>query len=164
MPATSGENGIGGLIALVRALGQSLIEVVRAELHALGEDFRRSGHHLWVAVALLCGAAALLFWTMGAVLFALVAILNIWLRLWAAALIVVGVFVLAAGLLVLLASRHLRRLESPAADVKKRLADHLDWWQNRLLAEPGAPPPPAASTAPGRPIASHSLDREVPPS
>src|SRR5258707_1722230 len=82
--------GVQGWIELFRSLGQALFEVVRAEAEALGEDFRRSGVRLLRGVALLGGAAAVGFWTLGLLLFALIAVLMIWLQPWAAALIVAG--------------------------------------------------------------------------
>ena len=133
-----------GWIEMFRSLGQSLLAVLRAEFEALGEDFKRSGRHLGVGLGLLCGAAAVLFWAAGLLLGALVAVLAIWLPIWGAALIVLGVALLLAALLAGLGLRQLRRLESPIDNVKRRLDDHLDWWQNGLLATPG---PTLPSTA-----------------
>jgi Putative Actinobacterial Holin-X, holin superfamily III len=132
---------------LARSLGQALLAVLRAEAEALGADLRRSGVHLVRALVLLGGAAAVSFWTLGVLVLVLIAVLAIWLPTWAAALIVAGLFILTAGLLVALAVRHLRRLENPVDDVRRRIADHLDWWQQRLLGG-------AAAEAPARPPAS----------
>lgn len=152
---TEPEGGLQGWIELFRSLGQALFEVVRAETAALGEDLRRSGGHLARGLALLAGAAAVGFWTLGLVLFALIAVLMIWLQPWAAALIVAGLFAATAGLLAGLGLRHLRRIESPAASVGRRVSDHLEWWQTRLLADPVpvrvAPPSAAPLPAGGRP-------------
>jgi hypothetical protein len=137
---------VQGWIELFRSLGQALFEVLRAEARALGEDFRRSGAELARALALLGGAAALGFWTLGALLLALIAVVAIWLPPWAAALIVTALFAGAAGVLALLAIRRLRRLESPAESIRQRVSDHLDWWNHRLLAEPAAPAAPAVDS------------------
>jgi hypothetical protein len=147
--------GVQGWIELFRSLGQALFEVLRAEAQALGEDFRRSGRQLAAGLALLGGAAAVGFWAIGVLVLVLIAVLAIWLRPWAAALIVLALFVGGAGLLAALGIRRLRRLESPAESVRRRVSDHLDWWQQRLLAErtpaiPAASAPPG-STAPARP-------------
>lgn len=131
--------GVQGWIELFRSLGQALFEVLRAEARALGEDFRRSGAELARGLALLGGAAALGFWTLGALVLALIAVLAIWLPPWAAGLIVTALFAGAAGLLALLGIRRLQRLESPAESIRQRASDHLDWWNHRLLAEPVAP-------------------------
>jgi hypothetical protein len=156
--------GVQGWIELFRSLGAALFEVLRAEAQALGEDFRRSGSRLARGAALLGAAAAVLFWTVGALVLALMAVLAIWLRPWAAALIVTALFAAAAGLLALLGWRELRRLESPAESIRRRVSDHLDWWRHRLLAEPalsgtseggrlapGAGPASPAGGAPGPP-------------
>jgi|GEM_PF-494064 len=130
--------GVQGWIELFRSLGQALFEVLRAEARALGEDFRRSGAELARGLALLGGAAALGFWTLGALVLTLIAVLAIWLPPWAAALIVTALFAGAAGLLALLGIRRLQRFESPAESIRQRVSDHLDWWNHRLLAEPVA--------------------------
>ena len=127
-----------GWIEMFRSLGQSLLGVLRAEVEALQEDFRRSGRHLTVGAGLLFAAVAILFWTAGLLLFVLITVLAIWLPIWAAALIVLGIAATVAGVLVALGLRQLRQLESPIDNVKRRVSDHLDWWQNGLLATPGS--------------------------
>jgi hypothetical protein len=146
--------GVQGWIELFRSLGQALFEVLRAEGQALGEDLRRSGGELLRGLALLGGAAAVGFWTLGVLVLALIAVLAIWLPPWAAALIVTALFAATAGLLAALGWRRLRRLETPAASVRRRVEDHLDWWQTHLLAEPAvqAPlPADAGARLPGAP-------------
>jgi hypothetical protein len=128
-----------GWIDLFRALGGSLLEVFRAELEALKAEWSRSGHHLVRGLALLAAAFFVLFWTLGALLFAVGAVLAIWLQPWAAALLVTAIFLLFAGLLAWLGMRSVSRFENPAASLREHLDDHLDWWQNTLLAE-GRPP------------------------
>jgi Flp pilus assembly protein TadB len=122
-------------VDVVRSLGGSLIEVLRAEVDALKEELASSGRHLAVAVALLGGAAVLFFWTLGALIFTLGAVLAIWLQVWAAALIVVGVFLSGAALLAFLGLRQLKKFENPMASLRQHLEDHLDWWQHTLLRE-----------------------------
>jgi len=122
-------------VDLVRSLGGSLIEVLRAEVDALKEEFASSGRHLGVGLVFLAGAGALLFWTLGALIFTLGAVLAIWLQVWAAALIVVGVFLSAAALLVFLGLRQLKKFQNPMESLSQHLKDHLDWWQHTLLRE-----------------------------
>jgi sulfite exporter TauE/SafE len=137
---------IAGWVDLVRSLGGSLIEVLKAEVDALKEELAVSGRHLAVGAALVGGAAVLLFWTVGALIFALGAVLAIWLQTWAAALIVVGIFLLAAVLLLLLARSQFRKFQNPMASLREHLEDHLDWWQHTLLREEKrVEPPPAAA-------------------
>lgn len=122
-------------IDLFRSLGEALLEVLRAELQALQGDLSRSGRHFGLALALFGGAAVLGFWIVGLILFVLVALLDVWLPLWGAALIVLGIFLLAAALLAWLGLRRFRQVENPITNVQRRVDDHLDWWQ-RLLAQP----------------------------
>ncbi len=123
-----------GWIDLFRALGDSLIEVVRAEVGTLQDDLKRSGRHFGVALGLFVAALMLAFWIVGLLVFAMVAVLDIWLPLWGATLIVLGLFVAAAALLVALGLQRLRQAENPVDSVKRHVDDHLDWWQNGLLA------------------------------
>lgn len=133
-----------GWIDLFRSLGESLIEVVRAELSALQEDLKRSGRHFGMALGLFGAAVLLLFWILGLAVFCVVAVLAIWLPLWGAALTVLGLFVLVAGVLVWLGTRQLQKVENPVDSVKRHVDDHLDWWQNGLLADKTLDIPPAA--------------------
>ena len=122
-------------VDLIRSLGGSLIEVLRAEIDSLKEELAISGRHLAIGAALLGGAAVLLFWTLGALIFTLGAVLSIWLQVWAAALIVFGIFLAGALFLVFLGLRQLKKFESPMASLSQHLSDHLDWWQHTLLRE-----------------------------
>ena len=48
-----------GWIDLFRTLGESLVEVLRAESTALQTDLKTSGRHLGIALALFAGAVLL---------------------------------------------------------------------------------------------------------
>lgn len=123
-----------GWIDLFRSLGESLIEVVRAEVNTLQDDLKRSGRHFGVALGLFGAAIMLAFWILGLLVFSMVAVLTIWLPLWGATLIVLGLFIAVAAALVGLGMRQMRQVENPMASVKRHVDDHLDWWQNGLLA------------------------------
>ncbi len=123
-----------GWIDLFRSLGESLIEVVRAEVNTLQDDLKRSGRHFGVALGLFGAALMLAFWILGLLVFSMVAVLAIWLPLWGATLIVLGLFIAVAAVLVLLGLRRMRQVENPMDSVKRHVDDHLDWWQNGLLA------------------------------
>lgn len=138
-----------GWIDLIRSLGESLLEVLKAELAALQEDFSRSGRRLGLALGLLGGAAVLLFWLVGLLLFTLIVVLSIWLPLWAAALILLGLFAIVTGILAWLGVRRLREIENPVDNIRRRVDDHLDWWQNSLLAD-AKPVGAGAAAAAGR--------------
>jgi hypothetical protein len=123
-------------IDLFRSLGEALLEVWRAELATLQDDLSRSGRQLGVALGLFGAAAVLLFWTVGLLLFALIALLHIWLAWWGAALIVLALFLIAMAILGRLGLNRLRKVESPVETVRRRVDSHLDWWQHGLLARP----------------------------
>jgi hypothetical protein len=127
---------MSGWIDLFRSLGESLLEVLRAEVATLQDDLQRSGRHFGVALAFFGAAAVLLFWMVGLLLFALIALLNIWLQLWAAALIVLALFVAAIAILGILGKRRLQQVENPMETVRRRVDEHLDWWQHSLLSQP----------------------------
>lgn len=127
---------MSGWIDLFRSLGESLLEVLRAELAGLQDDLQRSGRHLGVALGLFAGAAVLFFWLIGLLLFALIALLHVWLPLWGAALIVLALFVIAITILAFLGVRRMRKVENPVETVRQRLDNHLDWWQHSFLSRP----------------------------
>lgn len=124
----------GGWIALLRALGESLLAVLRAELAALQADLARSGRHVRNASVLFGALAALAFWMVGLLLFTAVAVLAIWLQLWAAALGVLGGLALVAAALGWGGYAQVKKIDNPLDSARRRFDDHLDWWQNRLLS------------------------------
>jgi O-antigen ligase len=127
---------MAGWIEMFRSLGEALLEVWRAELDTLQQDFQRSGRYLGLALAFLGAALVLGFWIVGLLLFALVALLHIWLPWWASSLIVLALFVLAAAILANLGVKRMKNVESPITTVRRRVDSHLDWWQHGLLAQP----------------------------
>jgi hypothetical protein len=124
---------MGGWIEMFRGLGEALLDVLRAEVATLQEDLTRSGKIAGGALALLGMALILLFWILGLLIFCLVAVLAIWLPLWAAALVVLALFLVAAGVLSWLGVHRLKQVENPVQTFRRRVDDHLDWWQNTLL-------------------------------
>ncbi len=124
-----------GWIDLFRGLGESLLTVLRAEVATLQEDLSRSGRIAGGALALLGVALILLFWILGLVIFTAVVVLAIWLPLWGASLVVLGLFLVAAGLLGWMGTNRLKQVENPVDTFRRRVDDHLDWWQNTLLRE-----------------------------
>jgi putative superfamily III holin-X len=127
---------MAGWIEMFRSLGESLLEVWRAELATLQEDFQRSGRHLAVALGLLGAILVLAFWIVGLLLFVLIALLHVWLSWWLAGLIVWLLFLGTAILLAWLGKRRLQQVENPVETVRRRVDSHLDWWQHGLLAQP----------------------------
>ncbi len=121
------------------ALGQALIEVLRAELAVVAEVWKRSGRELGIALGVLALAAYLALVCLPALLiFAAVVGLEAGLGwpLWGAALAVAGLVVLVIAILALVVRQRLaKRFESPVATVQHRLADHTAWWSERILNE-----------------------------
>ena len=126
---------MNGWIEMFRGLGESLLDVLRAEVSTLQEDLSRSGRIAGGALALLGVALILLFWIVGLLIFTLIAVLAIWLQLWAASLIVLGLFLLATSIFAWLGVNRLKQVENPMQTFRRRVDDHLDWWQNTLLRD-----------------------------
>lgn len=126
---------MNGWIETFRGLGEALLEVLRAEVATLQDDLTRSGRIAGGALVLLGAALVLSFWVVGLLIFFLVAGLHHWLELWLAALIVFGVFLLMTLLFGWLGLRRFKRVENPVETFRRRVDDHLDWWQNTLLRE-----------------------------
>jgi len=126
---------MGGWIDMFRSLGESLLEVVKAELQTLQEDLTRSGRHLGVALGFLGAALILLFWLLGLLITLCVAVLCIWLPVWASILIVLLLFTAGTSFLVWRGLKEMRKVENPVETFRRHADDHLDWWQNNLLRE-----------------------------
>jgi hypothetical protein len=126
---------MGGWIEMFRGLGEALLDVLRAEVATLQEDLSRSGRIAGGALALLGVALILAFWIVGLLVFTLIAVLAIWLQLWAAALIVLSLFLVATAILAWMGVNRFKQVENPVQTFRRRVDDHLDWWQNTLMRE-----------------------------
>jgi hypothetical protein len=138
---------LAGWLELLRSLNRALVDVLRAEVEALVADLQDSGRRLAAGVAWLLLAAAIAFCVLAVLVVAAVAALALVLPLWGAALVVAGALCAAALAAALAGRRSLRRVEGPAATVRRRVADHLDWWERRVAGEAesggaGRPPLP----------------------
>lgn len=136
-----------GWIEQLRGLGGAYLEVLRHEVEALREDVTVSARRLGVALALFTLAAVLAFWLVALVLVVLVAVVAIWLPVWAAALVVTLLLLLAAAGLTWAALRKLREAEGPASTIRRRLGDHLAWWEESLMREERPVVPGRTTTA-----------------
>lgn len=125
---------------LFRGLGQAVLGLIQAELGAVEEDVSRWTKEVAIGAALLAGAGAFGFWTVGVLTYFLIHLLAIWLPLWGAALVVTAIFALVAGLLAWIGVRKFQRYENPLAAARDRFDDHLEWWQHDVLG-PGEPRP-----------------------
>lgn len=125
---------MGAWLELFRSLGQALVDLVKAELAAIGDELAASGKQLGVGLALLAAAAAFGFWTAAVLIYTVIQVIALWLPLWAASAIVTGAFALVVAVLAILGIRRLRRLEGPARTLGRHLQDHREWWNAELLA------------------------------
>jgi len=124
---------MGGWIDTFRGLGEALLDVLRAEVATLQEDLTRSGRIAGGALILLGAALVLSFWVVGLLIFAAIVGLATVMPLWAASLIVLLVFLIATAILGWMGVNRLKQVENPVETFRRRVDDHLDWWQNTLL-------------------------------
>ncbi|MGB5817562.1 MAG: phage holin family protein [Thermoanaerobaculia bacterium] len=122
-----------GWLGLLRSLGQAGTDLLRSEIDALGSDLADSGASLARAVGLFVAAAFVIFWAVGALGYFSIELLALWLPRWGAALIVFVLLLVVVWILWLLAKSKLREVEKPTETVRRRVTDHLDWWQDRVL-------------------------------
>jgi len=122
-----------------QAVGSAVLGLLKAELEALERELARSGKSLGIGIGLLAAAAAFGFWTLGVATYFLIQLLAIWLPLWAASLIVTLVFAAVAAGFALAGLSKVRRFENPVTTVRRRVEDHMDWWQDRVLGPDGEP-------------------------
>ncbi len=139
----------------LRGFSHASLELLRAEAEALGGDLARSGRRLVGVVVLAVAAAAVLFWAVGALLSFGILLLGRWLPLWGAALAVFGALTLIGLALAGLGWWRLRRIETPAATVRRRAGEHAEWWRRNVSGgRPGGGAagrrrPPLAASARG---------------
>ena len=122
-----------GWLGVLRSLGQAGTNLLRSEIDALGSDLADSGASLARAVGLFLAAAFVIFWAVGTLGFFAIELLALWLPRWGAALIVFVVLLVVVWILWVLAKKKLRQAERPTETVRRRVTDHLDWWQDRVL-------------------------------
>jgi hypothetical protein len=121
-----------GWLGMLRSLNTSLLAVWRAELSALVDDLSSSGRRLRSALLLLALAGSLFVLLIGTLVFTAIAALAVVMPLWGAALTVAGVLALAVAIVAGLGMARLKTVESPASTVRRRVDDHLEWWNRRL--------------------------------
>jgi len=127
-----------GWLGALRSLGQAGTNLLRSEIDALGSDLAASGASLTRAVGLFLAAACVIFWAIGALGFFSIELLALWLPRWGAALIVFVLLLVVVWILWVLAKKKLRQAERPTETIRRRVTDHLDWWQDRVLDDTSA--------------------------
>jgi membrane protein implicated in regulation of membrane protease activity len=122
-----------GWLGALRSLGQAGGDLLRSEINALGSDLADSGASLARAIGLFVAAAFFIFWAIGALGYFSIELLALWLPRWGAVLIVLVLLLVVVWILWVLAKKKLRQAERPTETVRRRVTDHLDWWQDRVL-------------------------------
>ena len=115
-------------------LGTAVLEVLEAELEALGSDLRGTGKKLLVLILWLIAAVQLIVVSVAFIGLGAVRILGTSLPPWAAAVVPGVLLLLIAGGIAMWARHGLTSLEPPLATVKRRLEDHTMWWQDEIAA------------------------------
>jgi membrane protein implicated in regulation of membrane protease activity len=121
----------------IEVLGSAGLDLAKAELFALSEEFRLTGKGLLRVALLVAICLFTLFWAIALLVFLGVEVGALWLPRWMAALIVLGLLLLVVAALVLVARKRWRRLESPGQTVRRRLDEHRDWWRRRIVEQDG---------------------------
>lgn len=125
-----------GWLTHLKTLARALAELLQAEVAALGDDLLRSARELRTGVVLLVVGAFFGFWTIGALAYAAIEVLSFWLPRWGAVLACLGGFALLTLVFVLLGRSRLRRLETPAQTVTRRIESHSAWLREEVLPDP----------------------------
>lgn len=132
MKTTKIVESLSALSGLGGALARSAAALLEAEVDQLRFDLAQNWRRFLVVVLLASVVFGIVFWALGALLFAAGAGLANVLPLWAAALTVaLGLLALALILFWVVRVRA-RRLESPVGTVKRRVGSHLAFWQSVL--------------------------------
>jgi hypothetical protein len=139
-----GEEWQARLLGLREALG----ELYAAEADALSRDLSRWGKGFLGAVLLLLAALTIAFWLVAVLVGLMIAVIAIWLPVWAATLITFVVLLAVVAALAWVGWRRMERLGGPLGRIKRRWRDHWDWWNERVLATDEEPAAPAAWAAP----------------
>ena len=123
---------------LFRALGESVLEVLKAEFAVLGEDWKDAGKKIGILLALVIISlgivVAIIQVGFYASLHAFAAVFE-W-PLWLAGFVVCGIGLLIIAIIGTIAYFAIvRKLESPVASAQQRMGDHFAWWQQQFFAD-----------------------------
>lgn len=116
-----------------RSLGTAVLGLLKAEIEALEAELARSGKNAAVGIGLFAAAGAIAFWTLGVATYFLIQLFALFLPLWAAALAVTLLLAGVAAALAFAGLKKLEKFENPLTIARRRLDNHIDWWQDRAL-------------------------------
>jgi uncharacterized membrane protein YqjE len=110
---------------LVQKAGEQISRLVKDELALAKAELAEKGKHAGIGVGLFGGGGVLALYGVGALIATLVIVLDLFLPLWAAALIVTVVLFLGAGILALLGKNQVTKAvpPEPASAIENAKAD-----------------------------------------
>jgi Flp pilus assembly protein TadB len=121
--------------ATLQELGESFLGVLKAELEAFKADLMGSARMAARAMQLFALAFLLLFWLIGLLLAAVVALLGRSVGYWQAAFLVAIVLLAMAIGLWLWARAMMRRVQGPKATAREHIDDHVAWVKSELAGD-----------------------------
>jgi uncharacterized membrane protein YqjE len=98
---------------LVQRASEQITRLVRDEIQLAKAELTQKGKHVGIGVGLFGGAGVLVMYGVGALIATLIIVLDLFLDLWLAALIVTASLFLAAGLLALLGKIQVSKASPP---------------------------------------------------
>lgn len=119
----------------VAEVGSAFLGLVRAEIDAYVADLGTSGRQLVRVLVVAAIAAGLGFWVLGLTLYLAIELLALSQPRWRAVLIVWLVFLVATAIAALLARGRARRIENPAAILRRRSEETRRWWSEQIAAD-----------------------------
>jgi uncharacterized membrane protein YqjE len=110
---------------LVQKASEQLSRLVKDEIALAKAELAEKGKHAGIGVGLFGGAGVLSLYGVGALFATLIFVLDVWLPLWAAALIITVVLFGSAGILALLGKNQVTRAvpPEPSAAIASAKAD-----------------------------------------
>jgi hypothetical protein len=98
---------------LVQRASEQLTRLVRDEIQLAKAELTEKGKHAGIGVGLFGGGGVLAMYGVGALIATLIIVLNLFLDLWLAALIVTAALFLGAGILALLGKNQVTKAVPP---------------------------------------------------
>lgn len=121
-----------------KAVGRTYVDLLRTEVAALRNDLAATGRRVGGLLLLLAAAAFILFWALGVLVYLLIEVLTLWMPRWGAALAVLAFLLVVVATLALVVRRRWSSTELPVDTVRRRVDEHMAWWESRVLDAPVA--------------------------
>ncbi len=118
----------------IRELGLAAGDLLRAELTAIADELGASARALLSSLLIAAVGGAFAFWALGLFVDLAIELLALVLPRWGAVGVVLASFVLVAAVLLGWARIKLRRLETPARTVRRRVMASRRWWSESIAS------------------------------